>query len=147
MKIVASLIAVVGVLFSVFVPAALAKAEAPRSISHGCYGGFTGGGAGVTVRSDGAILRSSRPTYRDPLEESVVGSDPQAALRLFADLDQIKFADIVYNKVGNMTCSLSLLQGTAAHTVTWEYGDSSVPSLVVEFASRLEQLALQVESN
>jgi hypothetical protein len=142
MKIVAAFLAVIGVLFSVFVVAAPAQPEVPRSIVYGCSGGFTGGGEGVTIRSDGAILDWSKLTYGDPFEESVIGSDPVAVRQLFAELDKIKFTSISYNKPGNMTCYVR----SASHSVVWAHGDPSAPSLVVEFALRLKLLAVKVGS-
>ncbi len=140
-------VAIVLALLALPTPVALAQHDAERSISCGCSGGFTGGGSGVTVLWDGAILRWSRPTYRDSLEESLIRSDPRAARQFFAQLDEMNFTSIHYKKTGNMTCHLTLRQGSTTHAVAWEPGDSSAPPLVVALASRLQRLALPVESN
>jgi hypothetical protein len=134
------------VLLAVFSPAATAQPVEPRSLSYGCSGGFTGGGSGVTVRSDGTVLRWSLPTFHGPMEETVIGSDPDAAREIFAQLNRMKFTSIDYNKPRNMTCHISLREGSTTHGVAWGDGDSSVPPLLVELASRLQRLRMQVES-
>jgi hypothetical protein len=74
-------------------------------------------------------------------EESIVGSDPAAAKRLFARVDAMDFTSIDFKEADNMTCYLTHRQGTATHAVTWAFGNSSVPSRVAELASDLERLA------
>ena len=123
-----------------------AQSETPRSVSYGCSGGFTGGGDGVTVRSNGTILKWSLPTAGGSLEESVIRSDPTAAQKLFRQLDEMNFTNIDYKKFGNMTCLLTLREGSTTHAVSWEIGDTSVPSQVIALSSDLERLALPVES-
>ena len=123
-----------------------AQSETPRSVSYGCSGGFTGGGDGVTVRSNGTILKWSLPTAGDSVEESVIRSDPTAAQELFRKLDEMNFTNIDYKKFGNMTCHLTLREGSTTHAVSWEIGDTSVPLQVSALSSDLERLALPVES-
>jgi len=127
-------------------PTAHAQFKTPRSVSYGCSGGFTGGGGGVTVRSNGTILKWSRPSPRGSVEESVIRSDPTAAQRLFTQLDKMNFTNIDYKKFGNMTCYVTLREGSTTHTVSWDIGDTSVPSRVAALSSDLERLALSVES-
>ena len=123
-----------------------AQSETPRSVSYGCSGGFTGGGGGVTVRSNGTILTWSLPTAGGSVEESVIRSDPTAAQELFKELDEMNFTNIDYKNFGNMTCHLTLREGSTTHVVSWEIGDISVPSQVSALSSDLERLALPVES-
>jgi hypothetical protein len=121
---------------------AIASAEVnEESLSWGCSGGFTGGGGGVVVHRDGAIHRWSRPTYRDPVEQSFVRSDPAAARGLFDELQRIHFTSIRYNKPSNMTCHITLRQGESTHAVAWPLGDAAVPSELVALASRMKQIA------
>ncbi len=127
-------------------PTAHAQSETPRSVSYGCSGGFTGGGGGVTVRSNGTILKWSLPTAGGSVEQSVIRSDPTAAQRLFTQLDEMNFTNIDYKKFGNMTCHVTLREGSTTHAVSWEIGDTSVPSRVAALSSDLERLALPVES-
>ena len=127
-------------------PTAIAQPETPRSVSYGCSGGFTGGGSGVTVRSNGTILKWSLPTAGGSIEESVIRSDPTAAQKLFKKLDEMNFTNIDYEKFGNMTCHLTLREGSTHHVVSWEIGDTSVPLQVATLSSDLERLALPVES-
>lgn len=116
-----------------------------KSLSYGCSGGFTGGGGGVVVRGDGGIHRWSRPTYRDPVEETLIRVDRAAAQMIFAEVERIKFTDIRFSKPGNMTCSVALRHGASTHAVAWPLGDPRAPSQVLALVSRLEQLA-QVQS-
>jgi hypothetical protein len=140
-------VAIILALVAALSRAALAQSVEPGSISHGCSGGFTGGGGGVTVRSDGTILRWSRPTYRGAIEETVIRSDPAAARELFAQIDGMKFTNIHYNKAGNMTCQVVLRRGSTTHAVAWEPGDPSSPPRVLALASRLQHLGLPDQSN
>ncbi len=100
----------------------------------------------MTVRSNGTILKWSQPSAGAPVEESVIRSDPAAAQRLFSQLDEMNFTNIDYKKVFNMTCYVSLREGSTTHTVSWGIGDTSVPSRVAALSSDLERLALPVES-
>ena len=123
-------------------PSALASEDTQKeSLSWGCSGGFTGGGDGVVVHRDGEIHRWSRPTYRDPVEQSFVRSDGAATRDLFAELERISFTGIHYNKVGNMTCSVTLRRDGSTHIVAWPIGDPAAPSEVVALASRMKQIA------
>jgi hypothetical protein len=134
-------VAIILALLAVVSPTALAQSDEPRSISYGCTGGFSGGGGGVTVRSDGTILRWSLKGYWASPEESFVRTDPSAAKQLFARLDEMDFTSIDFKEVDNMTCYLTHRQGTTSHAVTWAFGDSSVPSRVAALALDLERLA------
>ena len=127
-------------------PTANAQSETPRSVSYGCSGGFTGGGGGVTVRSNGTILKWSLPTAGGSVEESVIRSDPAAAQKLLRQLDEMNFTKIDYKKFGNMTCHLTFREGSTTHAVSWGIGDTSVPLQVSALSSDLERLALPVES-
>ena len=100
----------------------------------------------MTVRSNGTILTWSLPTAGGSVEESVIRSDPTAAQKLFTQLDEMNFTNIDYKKFGNMTCHLTLREGATTHAVSWEIGDTSVPSRVAALSSDLERLALPVES-
>ena len=121
---------------------AIASAEVnEESLSCGCSGGFTGGGGGVVVQRDGGIHRWSRPTYRDPVEQSFVRFDRVAARDLFAQVERIKFTSIRYSKPSNMTCRVELRQGASTHVIAWPLGDPAAPSEVVALASRMEQIA------
>ena len=126
--------------FGGFSVVALAEVN-QESLSCGCSGGFTGGGSGVVVHRDGAIHRWSRPTYRDPVEQSFVRFDRAAARDLFAELERIDFTSIRYSKPSNMTCRVTLRQGESTHAVAWPPGDAAAPSEVVALASRMEQIA------
>jgi len=126
---------------------ALAESGTADSVSAGCSGGFTGGGSGAIIRRDGLILRWSRPTYRDAVEETILRSDPEEARSVFTQLDQMNFSSISYSKPGNMTCSVTFRQGPSSHAVSWEPGDPMAPSPVVDLAWRLQRLAWPVDSN
>jgi hypothetical protein len=125
---------------------AYAQPETQRSVSYGCSGGFTGGGGGVTVRSNGTILKWSLPAAGASVEESVIRSDPTVARRLFTQLDEMHFTNIDYKKFGNMTCYVTLREGSNTHSVSWATGDTSVPPPVTALSSDLERLALPIES-
>jgi hypothetical protein len=112
-----------------------------ESLSYGCSGGFTGGGSGIVVYRDGEFQRWSKPTYRDPVEQSSVRSDRAAAGSLFAELERISFTSIRYHKVDNMTCSLTLRREGSTHAVAWPMGDPATPAEVVALVARMEQLA------
>jgi len=58
----------------------------------------------------------------------------------------MNFTNIDYKKFGNMTCHLTLREGSTTNAVSWEIGDTSVPLQVSALSSDLERLALPVES-
>jgi hypothetical protein len=134
------------VLLAMFSCAATAQPVEPRSLSYGCSGGFTGSGNGVTVRSDGTVLRWTLASFHGPKEEAVIGSDPDAVREIFAQLKRMEFTSIDYNEPRNMSCHISLREGSTTHGVAWGDGDSSIPPQLMELASRLQRLRDQFES-
>ena len=96
---------------------------------------------------DGLLLRWSRATYGNAVEETVIRSDPKEARRVFTQLEQMNFTSIKYNKFGNMTCSLTLRQDSSSHSVSWEFGDPLAPSQVVALALHLQQLGSPAVTN
>ena len=117
-----------------------APVEAGDSISYGCYGGFTGGGGGVTVSRDGTIVRWSKPTYRDPVERTQT-QNREGAMRLFALLEELDFEGIDFNHPHyNKHCSLTLEASGSEHTVSWGHGGFPVPPKIQRIVDELEQL-------
>ncbi len=119
--------------------------KGPRSISYGCGGGITGGGGGVIIQSDGTVLRYHYPSYRDPMEKWVIGSDPGGVRKLFASFDGLRFKSIQYSKPDNWCCSLTLDEAGSIHSVTWIPEDPSAPGSVVGFASYIDEFVSRFE--
>jgi len=101
-------------------------------VSYGCQGGVTGGGGGIKVKRNGEIIRWVIDTVLwERKEASLVRNDIAVSTLLFARLEEINFTGIDYNEPGNMTCSVTLRQGSSEHSVT--ANSRSTPSEVKEF--------------
>ncbi len=140
-------VAIILAIFAISSSSAVAESQTADSVISGCSGGFTGGGGGSIINRDGLLLRWSRATRRDEVKETVIRSDPKEVRRVFTQLEKMKFTSIKYNKFGNMTCFLTLRQGSSSHAVSWEFGDPLAPSQVVSLAMHLQQLGSPAATN
>jgi hypothetical protein len=98
------------------------------AISASCGGGFTGGRTGVTITADDHVVRWTQATAGAQKAETDLGPNPALAADIRGRLERVRFAEIQFNEVGNMTCSLS----AGDHSVSWPWGDARAPSGVVE---------------
>lgn len=86
----------------------------------GSQGGFTGGGSGQVVYSDGRVESWSRITPQDPIDSEPLGHaapDRLAALR--RALVDPQLASLTYEKQGNLTGFLEWRQGDRVRRYTW----------------------------
>lgn len=97
--------------------------EAPTdAITSYCGGGVTGGGGGLRIAPDGAVVRLRRPHAGAPLEETRLEDRAEAYARIAALLDTARFERMPRGEPSNMTCSLARRRGGQSHLVMWGIG-------------------------
>jgi hypothetical protein len=111
-------------------PAAGPQPAAPSTraeITASCGGGFTGGTTGVTITAEDHVVRWDTATAGAQRRETDLGARPALAAEIRRQLEAIQFADVRYDRTGNMTCTLR----AGDHSVSWPQGDASAPAGVV----------------
>jgi hypothetical protein len=104
---------------------------APWSVRVGEVGGFTGGGGGHIIRSDGTVTRWTRVTPQDSIESSLVGKSTSGAIRdLRAALASPDLAALSFERSGNMTAFLEWVGPPQPRRWTWSEGtkDAELPA-------------------
>jgi len=108
------------------------------SINYGCSGGFTGGGDGIKVLSDGSIIKWTLTAGQ--LKETVVKIDLTLSKAVFTRLKDIQFTKIDYQKFGNMTCSLTLKEDGISHVVSWVDNKDNTIKKLIEYSNWLQNI-------
>jgi len=96
-------------------------------VTASCGGGVTGGGGGVTLRSDHHVIRWRKPTASAARTETDLGPDDTFFADIHRHLQTAGFANINYAEPANMTCSLT----AGGHSVSWQPGDPNAPPSVL----------------
>ena len=99
----------------------------------GSQGGFTGGGSGYVVRSDGTVFSWSRITPQDSITTRAAGVASGETLRaLHAALESLDASKAVLARTGNMTVFLEWIEAPGPHRWSWPEGapDAKLPSPV-----------------
>jgi len=105
-----------------------AGAEAPPpgdsevwSVRLGAAGGFTGGGSGSIVWSDGRVQTWSQVVPGEAIETQEAGRvEPEALRALRETMTAPDLVALVHTDAGNMTGFLEWREGTAFRTWTWK---------------------------
>ena len=95
--------------------------SAGDSMRIGCSGGNTGLGIGNTLTRDGQLGSYTKP-LREAATHTPLRRDPAGAAAVFAALERIRFRDVRFSEIGNMTCYLQLIGGEGKHEVNWVMG-------------------------
>lgn len=106
---------------------------APWSVRIGSQGGFTGGGSGHLLRSDGTVLAWSRVTPQDSLTTQAAGVASRELLGvLHAALASLAASNTVFERTGNMTVFLEWIAAPAPRRWSWPEGtpDDKIPAPV-----------------
>lgn len=105
----------------------------PWSVRIGSQGGFTGGGSGHLLRSDGTVLAWSRVTPQDSVETHTAGMTSGESLRaLHAALESLAASKTEFASSGNMTVFLEWMEAPAPRRWSWPAGtsDAKIPAPV-----------------
>ena len=97
------------------------------AVTASCSGGVTGGGSGVTLRSDHHVVSWQKATAGAARTETDLGGDDTFFADIHRHLQTAGFANIHYNQTANMTCSLT----AGDHSVSWPQGDPNAPASVL----------------
>ena len=104
-------------------------------------GGFTGGGGGGIIRSDGRISVWKIEFAGLPRIERDLPKNSEGAASLFALLEELDFEELHFNHpFFNMRCSLTLTTDGNDHTVSWGDGRFPIPPKLARILAEAEQL-------
>ncbi len=119
-------------------PAAVPEAGELRT---GCGGGITGGASGLALTRDGHLSnwRHERAGPTRPIRSLAIGTDAEAAVRLFERAIAGGFNTLVFHEAGNRTCWVELTMSGATHGVYW-VEPQRAPALAVELHEALDAL-------
>ena len=109
-----------------------AKPSSPSQSEEGevtasCGGGVTGGGGGITLRSDHHVISWQKVTANAARTETDLGADDTLFANTHRSLQTAGFANINYDQPADMTCSLAV----GGHYVSWQPGDPNAPASVL----------------
>ncbi len=106
----------------------------------GCAGGITGGSAGVTLSPDGRLWNWQRSRAgSDIMQGPLIGTDADAAMRLFEHAKLGGFSSIRYRESGNRTCWVELSENGQTHGVYWS-DRSAAPALAIGLFDEMLEL-------
>jgi hypothetical protein len=97
------------------------------AVTASCGGGVTGGGGGVTLRSDHHVISWQKATASAARTETDLGADDMFFADIHRHLQTAGFSNISYDQPADMTCSLT----AGGHTVSWQPGDPNAPASVL----------------
>lgn len=105
-------------------PAPAPVAAGPAwSLRIGSQGGFTGGGSGHLLRSDGTVTKWSRVTPQDSTTTEAAGTaSAESILELKAALESLGASQIEYASSGNMTVFIEWMAPPAPRRWSWPEG-------------------------
>lgn len=111
-----------------------------NSITYGCAGGFTGGGSGVKIISDGRILKWTSTI--DKISEQELRTDTDFTAEAFSRLEELNIMKVKYEQVGNFTCTLTLNKNDDSHSISWSNNQEKKIERFVHFSNWLEKMIL-----
>ena len=109
----------------------------PWRITYGTWGGFTGGGGGIELRSDGSLF-ATKAVVPSHEVRTYQGQVDEKKLKEIYDLAQ-KAGCVSFRHPANMTTSLNFY-GDKHYNFAWEIGRTDMPQPVVDWASALQSL-------
>ena len=122
-------------------------ARATDEMRSGCAGGITGGGAGVALSRDGRVWTWQRGHAHSELKRGpLIGTDADAALRIFERAKLGGFKSIQYRLSSNRTCWVELTDDGGTHGVYWS-DPSGAPALAVGLFDALQKLQRDLSGN
>lgn len=110
----------------------------------GCGGGFSGGGGGTFLTTDGRFYRFERtgPPPNAKRQLTFVRKDAARAVALVEAAERAGITRIKYSIPANMTCHLSLDRDGTSHEVAWGIGTKpSEIDALLKVATDLEAAA------
>lgn len=120
-------------------PASPATVPEAGELRTGCGGGITGGASGLALKRDGQLSswRRERAGSSRPIRSLAIGTDADAAVRLFERAIAGDFNTLVFREAGNRTCWVELTMNGATHGVYW-VEPKRAPALAVELYDGLD---------
>lgn len=109
----------------------------PWRITYGTWGGFTGGGGGIELRSDGSLF-ATKAVVPSHEVRTYQGRVDEKKLQEIYELAQ-KAGSVSFRHPANMTTSLNFY-GDKQYNFAWEIGRTDMPKPVVDWASALQSL-------
>jgi hypothetical protein len=120
-----------------------APAAAAWSVRIGSQGGFTGGGSGQVIRSDGSVESWSQITPDEKSTQEPAGhADAPALDALFRAMNSPEMRALQYHEAGNMTTFLEWQQGTEVRS--WSWAESARGARIPEPLQHAYEAALAV---
>lgn len=100
-------------------------ADAAWSLRIGSQGGFTGGGSGHLLRSDGTVTKWSRITPQDSITTAAAGTASTESIQaLQAALESLGASRTEYTSTGNMTVFMEWMAAPVPRRWSWPEGPS-----------------------
>ena len=112
------------------------------SITYGCSGGFTGGGSGVKIISDGSVIKWTSTI--DEISEQQLRRDQELTDEAFSRLEELNIHALDYQQLGNFTCTLSVKKGNHQYSISWTNNNDKKIEKVLGFSNWLQK---KVEEN
>ena len=118
----------------------------PYEIKWGTSGGFTGGGEGYILYSDGSVARWKKSRAGATIETRILGKiSDEAAGDIRRLIDANKLLQFNHNRAGNMTTALTIISKGTEHTITWPDEPGKTPIEVVKLMEQLQASAKALE--
>lgn len=118
----------------------LSCTEEQWEIITGCSGGVTGGGSGYIVSSQGDLFKWRSSTPENLTRAHVSQLPRQTVVEWKSRFEHVRFGELRYKKVGNMTCSLALRTSEDERVVRWPISGPFPPDEVMHVFNEIKAL-------
>lgn len=112
----------------------------PWRITYGTWGGFTGGGGGIELRSDGSLF-ATKAVVPSQEVHTYQGQVEPATLQQVHELAQ-KARCVDFREPANMTTSLKYY-GDQQASYAWEIGRTDLPQPLLDWTQALQSIKAQ----
>jgi hypothetical protein len=122
------------------------KAVKPYEVQWGTSGGFTGGGEGYILYTDGRLAQWKKRTAASPIETREIGrATLETAAEIGRIIDENKLLQFKHVRPGNMTTSVIIRSKGREHAISWSAESVKPPMEVAPLMERLQALVVKMK--
>ena len=115
-------------------------------VQWGTSGGFTGGGEGYILYSDGRLARWKKRTAAAQIETNIIGNlSPNACAQLYRIIEENKLFQLKQADAGNMTTSVIIRYNGKEHGMSWPAAPGKTPMKLVPLIEQLQAAVSAVQ--
>lgn len=117
------------------------EAIIPYEVKWGTSGGFTGGGEGYILYTDGRLARWKQITPASEIEMRVIGKiTPEVCIQIRQIIEENNLLKFNQLSSGNMTTTLTISSGGQDHRISWPGWPGEAPKELAALTAQLQAI-------